>query len=216
MSAIDLLPEELRTAIREGLTIVDESYNHDLAYRQRWVINRLFGPVVPQHSIQEVAIGKWRRFRLAVLTTEAVLPLWTRSFPDDQMPADCVAAAKQVMSGQGGEIEQLEQLRDEWWNHCGELVYEHQDKQNDALVGYAAIQTLRIALWDDLYSDALAELAIDEDIDPEDLDYAFSAAACWAEGTIWNESSSPARRHEFWHWWLSEAVPAAWLYRPGE
>lgn len=177
----------------------------------------MFGPALPQQPNREVLqIGNWRRFRLGVLTVEAVMPFWLRSFPNESLPADCIDVAKKLMGGATVEIDQIEQIRGEWLVHCDELVYENQDKQNDALVGYAALQILRIALWDNLYSDSLSEAATDDEVDPEDTDYAFSAAACWAGGTIWDGSSSPDRRLDFWRWWLTEAVPSAWLVQlPG-
>lgn len=111
-----------------------------------------------------------------------------------------------------GELAEGEcvELRDDAWNYCGELVCEHQDRQNDVLPGYAALQVLRIALWDNMYPEVVEEGTTDEDVDPEDNDYAFCAAASWAGGTIWNESSSSSQRQAFWRWWLTEAVPAAW------
>lgn len=143
-----------------------------------------------------------------------MLPLWERAFPNDNGPHTWLKAARDVMTGQCGAAN-FQKMREEGWAHCDDLVYEHQELQNTVAVGYAALQVLRIALWDNLYPEShlVTDLSEDE-CDPEDTDCAFCAACAWAGGTKWDETSSAEQRLAFWRWWLTEAVPAAWLANP--
>ena len=210
MPDLKLLPPELATAICEGIAITQSAPFHDLSYGQRCVINRLLGPHDQPEKVSGLCgIGRWRRYKLADITTRRVLQCWERLLPQDKLPHECLEAAYRVLNGQLSQSE-CEQLREDGWNHCGELVYKHQDAQNDVLPGYAALQVVRIALWDNLYPEVVELEITDGDLDPENLDYSYCAAAAFAGGTVWNDSSSASRRLEFWQWWLTEAVPAAW------
>ncbi|MBN8230671.1 hypothetical protein JYK02_24460 [Corallococcus macrosporus] len=42
------------------------------------------------------------------------------------------------------------------------------------------------------------------------MDASMFAAAAYAGGPSWDASSAPARRLQFWEWWLSDSVPHAY------
>jgi hypothetical protein len=147
------------------------------------------------------------------MTCEKVLSCWNRSFPNDPSPYVWLNSAKQIMQGKQARNEG-EIMRDQADNYCGELVCKYQELQNDIAVGYATLQVVRIALWDNLYPKEVDQEVTDGDLDPDDLDYAYCAAVAWASGTIWNGSSSNTKRLKFWRWWLTEAVAAAWYSQP--
>jgi hypothetical protein len=51
---------------------------------------------------------------------------------------------------------------------------------------------------------------VDDQVSPEEHDGSYMASVALAGGSPWTPGSDPARRREFWQWWLREAVPAAW------
>lgn len=205
MNPPPLLPADMQRTIQEAIKSVEANSAHDLHYRLRWQINRL----MDDPSATSADIGRWRRQKLAALAASKVIPAWERSFPGDRLPHNCLAMGDVFRRGEvrAGNVEEL---WSDGWDHCDQLIYDHQDRQNDALAGYAAVQSLRIALLDDLYPEVMDQNCSDENLEPEDLDSAFSAAACYAGGTIWDPSSSAQLRREFWLWWLTQAVPQAW------
>lgn len=219
MPNLDLVVPDLQTTLRGALAAVGQDPHHELTYGYRCRINTQRGPTPPP-DVEPGTVGHWRHYHLGPLTTQAVLPAWERSFPQDKSPQTWLHAAEQLMARQSREDEHrvmAEEMVSDGWTHCDNVICCHQSLMNDAVVGYAALQVLRIALWDNLYAEASPDIALEEDErDPCNTDCAFSAACAWAGGTKWDEHSSAEIRLAFWRWWLSEAVPAAWLSVTGQ
>ncbi|WP_127082901.1 Imm5 family immunity protein [Dulcicalothrix desertica] len=58
-----------------------------------------------------------------------------------------------------------------------------------------------------------ARNAVTSAISTEGNDSSFFAACAYADGAVWKTVSgeqNPIKRLEFWNWWLTQAVPAAW------
>lgn len=79
------------------------------------------------------------------------------------------------------------------------------DGRVELLAGYATIAAYRISVDDQEYE-------LDQAPDPyyyDAEDPARDAAYAASSGAPFNKPSDPARRREFWTWWLREAVPTA-------
>lgn len=96
---------------------------------------------------------------------------------------------------------------DEDWTHVLEVSSSDDSLQICSAAGFAAVQALTVVLQDDQFDPARIDDALtDRDVDADDLDAAFFAAAAWSDGPVWVAGSSAERRMEFWTWWLGEAV----------
>jgi|SRR5579871_1340328 len=199
-----LLPKPLQNSIENGLHYLKNDPDGELNLGRREAIWKLFGPTAQD---ARVTVGHKRRFRLAELTLNHVLPIWTKAFPDDDTPQRALKEAKHWIEHRPSN-EHVEKQTGSYWDHLDELA----NQTNDMAVGvgYAAAQLLETALDD-------------EPFDPEDLDIeatdhkefamndtTFFAAAAYADGMTSNREGDPKKRREFWEWWLREAVPQAW------
>ena len=76
--------------------------------------------------------------------------------------------------------------------------------------GLAAIE----ALFEKLGSDRLIDVSLREDDRDDSLDAWSSDTAKWAAAAYSGQVGSPTtnmeRRQEFWNWWLTTALSAAW------
>ena len=73
------------------------------------------------------------------------------------------------------------------------------------------MQTLTTALRDEVFDRNQIDLeANDSEIDPDEHDSGFCSAAAYSNGPVWAKDSDSGRRKEFWDWWLTDAVLAAW------
>ena len=98
----------------------------------------------------------------------------------------------------------------DFWTEMDNLMIHEQQNQAPLIAGYAADCVVSVALFDESFDpDNPHDNTQDEDLDPYEWDAAYYAAMVYAGGASWNEASSPARRREFWEWYLREAVPAA-------
>jgi hypothetical protein len=79
------------------------------------------------------------------------------------------------------------------------------------LIGYAANRVLYQAFCDSGFDPEKAgEVLSDEDLSPYYMDASYLSSVAAAGGFPSQKEADPAKRLEFWEWWLSEAVPQAW------
>ena len=141
---------------------------------------------------------------------EKVLPLWENALPGDRTPHNALAQVRAVLDGEVPTHDLIDQYA-VLWSHCDELALEREELQIVLLVGYGAAQVLSVAAEDDVFDAGPVDTAItDADVNPDEPDAAFCAAAAYADGTVWVQGSDREKRREFWEWWLNEAVPRAW------
>jgi hypothetical protein len=195
------LPDDLQQVITQAHRAMARDANRELRpFYRRGIYN----------ALETTGEGRGRDApaRLALITARRVLPLWQRERPDDALPSRLVRLTEDVLNGvappTAGEVageawEQLEAL-----SEAGAI--------SDAcfFAGEAARAALGATLgWDPFDGVFLSTHETDADLDPWCSDTAKWAATAWAGGT-WEPGSDPVRRQEFWHWWLTEAVPQAW------
>lgn len=159
------------------------------------------------------ASGSGRAYRmrvnLAVLTMQKVLPWWEHAWPDNRLPHQLLNAASDVMNGTR-DRKNSGSAADSAWTECDNIAFQHQDPSSQlaVLVGYGAVQALRMAVVDRSPDPETVNLALsDADVDPDEIDPFGCAAMVWAGGALWGEKSDPTKRREFWEWWLGTAIP---------
>jgi hypothetical protein len=109
--------------------------------------------------------------------------------------------------------DRVEADKDSFWVEVENLQSDSPDQRMAATyVGFAAAKTVTRALYDEDFQ-TIDDREKDDDLDPYMWDADFYAAGAAAGGFPWEESSSVARRREFWQWYLEHAVPSAYEAR---
>lgn len=144
--------------------------------------------------------GHIRRTALAIQTVEYDFPIWhnPNSYRSSTREAiqRIIAIVRQVYAGQSPEPHAIGGLRISVFDafHTEEVVWAAAGRAYDVAVADV-----------DLELDPLPPFRSDRELNAFRHDVAGVAA-------IAAEAQAPA----FWHWWLTSAVPAAWLAHPGE
>jgi hypothetical protein len=153
---------------------------------------------------------------LAIAAVERVLPPWDGHFPGDDWPRRMIDAARGYLAG-SVSFEEAERAWVEGWSRGDSVNNESFDRGDEqgidlALVCYAASRAVFAALYDERFDPGRAAGSGEEDgeIEPDEQDAAYIAAAAVAGGYLKDPRSDKAARREFWEWYLAEAVPAAW------
>lgn len=152
--------------------------------------------------------GLRRRTKLAQVSIEKALPVWDVARPTDDMPRRLLQLAAFVVEGKI-EPDAAWAERATAWTALDDIAVKDEGMQLALAPGYGAAQVLACAIADEqLDIEDLGDLT-DRDVDPEDLDPYFFAAAAISGGAVWDEASFKEQRRAFWRWWLEEALPAA-------
>ncbi|MBU7005761.1 Imm5 family immunity protein [Phosphitispora fastidiosa] len=202
-------PEELSKTLNLAYQAMTAHPQHDLNLGYRWLIYEQLGPGKGE-SRQTGSDGLKKRVNLAISATEKVLPLWGKVYPGNSLPERCIQLANQVLLGQVDANEAWKQ-RDLFWDHLVEMGNKDQANQVVHGAGFSAVQVLNAVLRNERFDSRQINLNLtDADVNPDEMDAAFFAAAAYANGAVWDEASDSLKRREFWEWWLKEAVPLAW------
>ena len=180
----------------------------DLRLGYRRAIYSALGTRASFSTSKNERAGYARRFSLALTTVEKVISLWQQRIPEDSTPTDALDIARSIEQGRLEEEKGWTE-HGRLWAHLDDLSYLREDLQVTIAVGYAAVQTIAVALCDEQFEPEEDLGVSDRDVDPHDLDTACLSAAAYSDGPIWLEGSSAERRRQFWEWWLKCAVPAA-------
>ena len=176
---------------------------HDLRLGLRqgvWVV------LGPRQQSAESTVGRTRRIELACAAAKKVLPIWTKAVPDDRMP-EAVLRAADRLRGRPIVLREAWEERDLYWQHFVDKSYADEGLQIVCAAGFSAVQALTVVLEDEKFEPQFVNDALtDQNIDADDLDAAFFAAAALADGPTWVPESSARRRQEFWMWWLESAA----------
>ncbi len=195
------LRQQIEVAVQRAVAALTGHPAGDLDLGYRHAIWAALGP-------RGSSDGRARRTTLALLSAKHVLPSWTKAYPHDDTALRLIDLTNGVASGAVDAAAAKAALETAW----GELdELEMQGGEISALsAGYAAAAALRAALHDELFDDGHLDLTVtDADVDPEWTDAAFAAAAAHAGGPLGSTTADPARRRDFWRWWLETAVPEA-------
>ncbi|MBW4507121.1 MAG: hypothetical protein KME64_11490 [Scytonematopsis contorta HA4267-MV1] len=195
------LPSKLQKLIVDALLSVRHHPDHDLNLGYRQAIWAAFG---------DNENGQKSRAFLANLTVRHVLPIWNDKFPHDDRPSYILNLAEQVTAGKiSKSVAEKESNR--LFREMQQMGYEGYGMV--FTVGCAAVASLDTAMDDETFDPDDIDLNLTDYQDAEGNDATFFAACAYADGPIWKTASvehSITKRLEFWEWWLTQAVPAAW------
>jgi hypothetical protein len=196
------IPPALNHTVLRAQGAMEEHPDHILLPVYRQAVYRAF-------VSGDESRGGHARGRLAVLTARHVLTIWQCEQPDDMMPEALLATADGAMAGQI-EAERVDAALEEAWEWLSSLKTERWGNPDAYNAGAAAV----FAVQETRGEGFLEGVRIGED-DPDDEffepgigDTALFAAAAFA-GPSWDGTPDPIKAHEFWIWWLREAIPTA-------
>src|SRR3954469_18767752 len=154
-------------------TLALEAIQDDPAHHLRLGVRQLvwaeFGPRATLESYLNNAHRQ--RITLAVAGVERVLPIWQRRYPDSKIPFDALTAVEAVL---GGEMTGAAEVFDALWESAVHLSME--DPANEIAVGFAAVQALSTATYDEFFDVDDLDPQREDGADPESHDSAYYAA----------------------------------------
>jgi hypothetical protein len=199
---------ELVAALREARSALDAASDGHLVLpvRKRVLValgEPQYEPRGSGHGV--VTVGLRRRVGLYTRCTRKVLPLW-HDVVESRDPELMLELAEGYLAGTVS--------RDIAWrmqNTFGGTLLNAgaalpPDKYCVSYVGNVAVGTVLTALGD-VYFDPEQSSFLDDDFDVYEA--SLFAMGAYAGELPWGDGSDPARRREFWTWWIDEAVPAA-------
>jgi len=186
----------------KALAVLDQDPTHHIRLGLRQAIWAQFGP----RATPEGRLGRAAHLQRAALAASAaarVQPLWRYRYGNDELPSTALATIKEITAARLS-AQQAQAVFNDLWNQALHIATD--DPAPEVASGFAAIQAVGAALYDEAFNSNAIDLErLDED-DPENHDAAFYAAAAEAGGMPWDEGSNSDQRHQFWRWWLKEAV----------
>ncbi|RUT04272.1 hypothetical protein DSM106972_045000 [Dulcicalothrix desertica PCC 7102] len=195
------IPSKLQELILSALSSVRVHPSHDLNLGYRHAIWAAFG---------DDEYGHRRRAMLALKTVRHVLPIWNKKFPYDDRPGYILNLAEKTLAGTIS-VEVAENESERLWREMQQLGYGGHGMV--FTVGCAAVAALDTAIDDETFDPDDIDFNLTDNEDTEGNDSSFFAACAYADGAVWKTVSgeqNPIKRLEFWNWWLTQAVPAAW------
>lgn len=194
----------IKNEVALAINLVAKDANHDLRPSSRCRIRTELAKSPPD------TVSKLRENNsnghLAKLCVEKVLPIWIEGFPSIDLPEQCFSLMNYALADNCIDGD-LERILGKLWIVCDDLVWNNQNLQTNALVGYASIQMVReTASSFDFFCSDVRDETTNIEIDPSFYDTAFLAAAAYSGGMPWDEQSDSQRRFEFWNWWLEKVA----------
>lgn len=180
-----------------AMKAVEEHAEHQLELGWRQMIWAEIGErATPENKL---TAPHRQRIELAVAGVRRVLPLWHQRYPDSDIPDVALKAIDEIVKG--GEVDHSETF-DELWE--GVIHLSTEDPGVEVAVGFAAVQALSVAMYDEFFDAGDLNQDLEDSDDPESQDSAYWAAVAAANGPPGSPESSPEQRLEFWKCWLTE------------
>lgn len=197
-----MLPGDLQQLINQTGAIVFDNPEHILKPVYRKEIYRC---IANQHQSENF------RQRLELLTAYYVLPIWQETWPRNLLPELTLNMAHQFLEGRINQatlqqtINAFGYILEDLGTNLAEQFYRAASAGEAALE--AASRVTGYERWTDQWP------IIDESLTDEWLDAQYSDTAKWASfayaGRAIDPDSDPAKRLDFWRWWLFETIPSA-------
>ena len=196
--------QSLRKLRVRALAAVESDVVHHLRLGFREAIWAEFGPrAQPPRRLTKPHL---QRISLAVNGVRHVLPLWERRFPGEELPFSALSAIDDLLKHSRPPA-QSQPIFDELWDRLLHLASEK--PASEVAVGFAAVQALSTAMYDEFFNAADLDLERNDTSDPESHDSAYYSGAAQAGGLPGGKKSNAERRLSFWRWWLNEGIDAA-------
>jgi immunity protein Imm5 of predicted polymorphic toxin system len=190
----------LKEIQEQALEAIEADPNGHLRLGLRQMIWAEFGPRATSGTY--LSVPHRQRIELAVAGVRHVLPLWEQTYPDSDIPVVALSVIDAIT--QGGESGDASDTFDELWEAVMDLSLERPFPE--IAVGFAAVQALSTAMYDESFDPDDLEPEREDGDDPESFDSAYYAAVAAAHGLPAAPESDSQLRREFWKWWVTEAV----------
>ncbi len=208
-----VIPTHLQQLINSGLEKVDSDPEHHLNLGHREAIYWAFGPprFAPNNKDDS---GYLRRMTLATQTVHHVLSIWETAWPDEPLIQQILAKIQETIATppEAHNRDALDQDIQDIWVHVTELT--DSTREIAGVVGMAAVGAYSLAVWDGFAGEDEIDIERQDSDDFMTCDLHFYAAAAYADGPPYPialaSESDASKRHAFWEWWLTEAVPHTW------
>lgn len=186
-----------------ALKALEDHAEHQLELGWRQLIWAEFGARVTPET--RLTPAHRQRIELTVAGVRRVLPLWQQRYPDSDI-ADVALEAIDEIVNSGGKVDHSETY-DQLWQAVIHLSAE--DPSVEVAVGFAAVQALCTAIYDEFFDADDLSPDLEDGDDPESYDSAYWAAVAAAGGPPASPESAPDRRLGFWKWWLTDGIESA-------
>ncbi len=213
------IPDNIILLIKFLLRKIQNDPDHRLPAQKREEIYEAFGPSTDRQASRA-------RGRLAVITARQVLSIFEQAIPDEDNPRKLIEMAEATLRGKLSVEDAIHEAAE--GHEIAGRLWGREDSEvswNAYLAGTAAHRALEEAAGVDPFkkvswireSDSVAQgeqtIPFDEIPDEklaEQLGDAASAAAIAYAYDADQLMCDPKKLLDFWYWWLTEAIPAAW------
>jgi len=202
---------EFDSALAAAREDLERSTNGALSRPARCRIYASFGPAGNRRDSSgkpagvEFTQGLRRRYRLAELSAQKVLPIWD-ALIGSQDPAEMLQVGRDYL---GGKMtwEDAWKRKNSFSGGLRNATSLERSKFCAVYAGWASVSVVGLAMTDEYMGDPELD---DSDLDWEQWDAAYFAAAAYAKDAPLGEDCDKARLREFWDWYLHSAVPLAY------
>ena len=160
-------------------------------------------PLAARRTLFRTIDGDWSYAEISA--ARHVLPIWTVLYPATR-PFELISLAERATHDPSLRAS-LSDAVDQFEPQLEDLLLRLPEAGPYAslMAGFSAVAAGHWVLGNLPTGSGSSEL----DLDPSEWDASFYAAVAWAGGATWEEVGDPARRREFWTWFLTKAIPAA-------
>lgn len=199
-----MVPASLQHLLDISIDAVRAHPQHALVPIRRWQLYAYLGSVSNE-------TGRRRRARLALLSAYHVIPIWREERPEDDRAERLLILAENVLQNTVDVKAAGEEAEKEWHWLIDDDGGRYEKLSSAVYFAFGAVVQAEFAA---LEGDSWDNYRFTEDETDADVDIWSSDTAKWAvnaiAGPVWEPNSDNTKRLEFWTWWLTEAIPAAW------
>ena len=144
--------------------------------------------------------------QLGLLSAQRVWPAWQSAFPDESRPMDLAQTAV-AAAGRLAEAAKHRRELDAVATYLDNKILLGREHLTAVYAGWAAWAAARDAIAGNHDGPPPGESELE--VSPQEWEPSFYGSAAQSGGASWDRTGSPARRREFWEWYLATAVPEA-------
>lgn len=211
------LPENISFEIGKAHELLRQDSH--INYGCRCAIYRAFGPRREKGGFgqENYKFGHLCRVELNKLSFLKVGERWKQLWPEDRFGAEVIEQTDLAINGMLSQEKAIE-LDDSLWqrlnsmdNYLEKDFTQSQREEHRAAIyaGFSALNVFRSALYDIEFPDFVDYSLSNEASDPWSCESAHWAADAFALHLPGSDAYF-AKLHEFWTWWLDEAIPASY------
>ncbi len=211
------IPNSLQATLVQAKTQLKSHPKGSLRLGLRQLIWNELGPQEKRKEDMAVhTIGLKRRYHLARMCSQLVLPIFQKEFPKDKWAEKAIKMADDYLDGNVEERVALRCFSNVAGQHSA--YHEQQPEKSYSIAGLGAAQkALEIVLFDSPYDANSIDPELKEfDVDNIEWDASYHAAESYANTHGTTPDDVISQRVKFWSWYLDEAVPAAWDSQPAD